>query len=84
MKDDKLEQESVILIDIIQKAVKKLNDKEAEQSKEFIGDIELRERLGISRTTLYNWRKDGIIPYKRIGNKLFYPWKAIKKIMGDL
>ncbi len=84
MKDEKFEQESIILIDAIQKAVRKLQDTQAEQSKEFIGDVELRERLGISRTTLYNWRRDGIIPYKRIGNKLFYPWKAIKKIMGEL
>ena len=57
--------------------------KEADLAKEFIGDEELRERLGVSRTTLYNWRKEGIIPYKRIGNKIFYPWKAIQEIMGQ-
>jgi len=84
MNDEKLEMSSVVLIDTIQKAIGKIQKKEEELSRDFISDVELRERLGISRTTLYNWRKEGIIPYKRIGNKLFYQWKAIKKIMGDL
>lgn len=84
MNNEKLEMSSVVLIDTIQKAISKIQKKEEELSRDFISDVELRERLGISRTTLYNWRKEGIIPYKRIGNKLFYQWKAIKEIMGDL
>jgi len=83
MKNEKFDESSIIFLDTLQKAIKKLQEKEADLAKEFIGDEELRERLGVSRTTLYNWRKEGIIPYKRIGNKIFYPWKAIQEIMGQ-
>ena len=83
MKNDKFDESSIIFLDTLQRAIKKLQEKEADLAKEFIGDEELRERLGVSRTTLYNWRKEGIIPYKRIGNKIFYPWKAIQEIMGQ-
>jgi hypothetical protein len=83
MKNEKFDESSIIFLDTLQSAIKKLQEKEADLAKEFIGDEELRERLGVSRTTLYNWRKEGIIPYKRIGNKIFYPWKAIQEIMGQ-
>ncbi len=83
MKNEKFDESSIIFLDTLQKAIKKLQEKEADLAKEFIGDEELRERLGVSRTTLYNWRKEGIIPYKRIGNKIYYPWKAIQEIMGQ-
>ena len=83
MKNEKFDESSIIFLDTLQRAIKKLQEKEADLAKEFIGDEELRERLGVSRTTLYNWRKEGIIPYKRIGNKIFYPWKAIQEIMGQ-
>ncbi len=80
---NKIDESSIILIDVINKAVSRIQQKAETLSKEFIGDEELRERLGVSRTTLYNWRREGIIPYKRIGNKIFYPWKAIQEIMGQ-
>jgi predicted DNA-binding transcriptional regulator AlpA len=83
MKNEKFDESSIIFLDTLQRAIKKLQEKEADLAKEFIGDEELRDRLGVSRTTLYNWRKEGIIPYKRIGNKIFYPWKAIQEIMGQ-
>jgi predicted DNA-binding transcriptional regulator AlpA len=83
MKNEKFDESSIIFLDTLQRAIKKLQEKEADLAKEFIGDEELRERLGVSRTTLYNWRREGIIPYKRIGNKIFYPWKAIQEIMGQ-
>jgi len=83
MNNTKFDESSIIFLDTLQRAIKKLQEKEADLAKEFIGDEELRERLGVSRTTLYNWRKEGIIPYKRIGNKIFYPWKAIQEIMGQ-
>lgn len=73
---------SVMLIDVINSAVKKINDAKENVGKDLISDEELRERLNVSRTTLYNWRLNGTIPYKRIGKKLFYPWKEILKIMA--
>ena len=68
---------SVMLIDVIKTAVKKIVEAKENLGIELISDEELRRRLNVSRTTLYNWRLNGIIPYKRIGKKLFYPWKEI-------
>ena len=55
---DKIKESNTILLDTLQSTVKELQDLKNEYSKEFISDQELRERLGICRTTLYNWRKN--------------------------
>jgi hypothetical protein len=70
---------SVNLIDVIKSAVKKIEEAKENEGLELISDEELRRRLKVSRTTLFNWRLTGVIPYKRIGRKLFYPWKEIIK-----
>ncbi len=70
---------SVNLIDVIKSAVKKIEEAKENEGLELISDAELRRRLKISRTTSYNWRVNGILEYKRIGKKLFYPWKEIIK-----
>jgi hypothetical protein len=70
---------SVNLIDVINNAVKRIEEAKENEGLELISDDELRRRLKVSRTTLYNWRVTGVIPYKRIGKKLFYPWKEIIK-----
>ena len=70
---------SVNLIDVINNAVKRIEEAKENEGLELISDDELRRRLKVSRTTLYNWRVTGVIPYKRIGKKLYYPWKEIIK-----
>lgn len=69
----------ILLIEIIQKAVKAIEEAKENEGLELISDEELRRRLKISRTTAYNWRLTGLLEYKRIGRKLFYPWKEIIK-----
>jgi len=32
---------------------------------------EVQAFLGISRTTLYKWLEEGVIPYRKIGGKLY-------------
>ena len=76
---DEIKESNTILLDTLQSTIKELQDLKNEHSKEFISDQELRERLGICRTTLYNWRKNKTIPYTRVGKKVFYPWKEIRK-----
>ena len=73
---------SVMLIEAINNAVKKINAAKEKNEQELITDDEMQRRLGVSRTTLYNWRKDGTIPYLRIGKKLFYRWKEIINKLG--
>ncbi len=64
---DKIKESNTILLDTLQSTIKELQELKNEHSKEFISDQELRERLGICRTTLYNWRKNKTIPYTRVG-----------------
>jgi excisionase family DNA binding protein len=73
---------NVMLIEAINSAVKKINTAKEKNEQELITDDEMQRRLGVSRTTLYNWRKDGTIPYLRIGKKLFYRWKEIINKLG--
>ena len=70
---------SVILIDVIKTAVKKIEEAKENEGLELISDAELRRRLKISRTSAFTWRVSGLLPYIRIGRKLFYPWKEIIK-----
>ena len=73
---------SVMLIEAINSAVKKINTAKEKNELELITDDEMQRRLGVSRTTLYNWRKEGTLPYLRIGKKLFYRWKEIINKLG--
>lgn len=79
---DSNQEMAVLLLDALQKAVNRINQKESQVLFDLITDEELQKRLQVSRTTLYNWRKAGIIPYRRIGNKLRYSWKAVLEVLG--
>jgi hypothetical protein len=42
---------------------------------------EVLDMLCISDRTLQHWRSDGIIPYSRIGNKIWYRLSDIEKLL---
>ena len=44
---------------------------------------EVCELLKISRNTLYEWRRQGIIPHRRIGHLYFFSRKAIKDFIEN-
>jgi len=79
---NKEQETSVMLMEAINSAVKKINVAKEKNEQELITDDEMQRRLGVCRTTLYNWRKEGTIPYIRIGKKLFYRWQEIIKKIG--
>lgn len=79
---NKEQETSVMLMEAINNAVKKINVAKEKNEQELITDDEMQRRLGVCRTTLYNWRKEGTIPYIRIGKKLFYRWQEIIKKIG--
>lgn len=54
MNDFETNEKWAIVLDSLDKRLKEIDDKTQENSKEFISDQELRERLVICRTTLYN------------------------------
>ncbi len=55
------------------------NAPEKQPDSELITETELSKRIGISKTTLWKWRKEGKIPFQRIGSKrILYDWNEVK------
>ena len=52
------------------------------QDDEVLTHPELAGRLKKSVRTIQNWRKQGLIPYKRMGNSILFQWGACKRAMG--
>ena len=51
------------------------------QDDDFLMQKELAERLNKSVRTIQNWRHQGLLPFKRMGNSIFFHWGSIKKAM---
>ena len=49
------------------------------EKPEMLTDKELADRLKMSRMTLYEWRRKGILPFKRIGKRVLYNWDDVYK-----
>jgi hypothetical protein len=49
-----------------------------------LDDNGILEILGVSKATLYLWRRDRKIPFQRIGKKIFYNLQEVQKAMGKL
>jgi hypothetical protein len=46
-------------------------------------DVELSEKLHVSRRTLQEWRSKGLIGYLNIGGKSLYRESEIEKLLND-
>jgi excisionase family DNA binding protein len=56
------------------------NAQEKETQTEMITEEELSKRINISKTTLWKWRKEGNIPFQRVGGKrILYDWNDVKE-----
>ena len=42
---------------------------------------EVATRLGVSRTSIYRWAKDGTIPTIRLGRRLLVPRAALEELL---
>ena len=49
---------------------------------EFLTQKELAERLNKSVRTIQNWRHQGLLPFKRMGNSIFFHWAKVKNAMS--
>jgi len=82
----------IVLVSISEESLKELiteavedglNKKLKPKEKELLTTKEVLELLNISPGTLYNWKLQGIIPYKSIGRRVFYERKAVLNSLND-
>lgn len=50
---------------------------------EWVDNVELMERLHVSVRTVQTWRSAGILPYAKVGRKLFYRREDVAKLLSD-
>ena len=50
---------------------------------EWVDNVELMERLHVSIRTVQTWRSAGLLPYAKVGRKLFYRREDVAKLLGD-
>ena len=60
------------LEEIVKCAVKNAIDAARSPERELLDAKSLCELLGISSSCLSNWKKEGRIPYKRLGARIFF------------
>ena len=52
-------------------------NKSVKQSKELLSFREVTSLLGISASTLNNWKREGKIPFHRIGGRILFKYSEI-------
>ena len=51
--------------------------------KQYFTSSEVQALLSISKATLARWRKNGILPYSKIGSKVFYNRIDLDKLIQE-
>ncbi len=51
--------------------------------REFIDKQVVLQELHISERTLQNWRSKGKLPFYKVGGKIWYKSKELKKLIDD-
>ncbi len=52
------------------------------QEDDFLTQKQLAERLNKSVRTIQNWRSQGLLPFKRMGNSILFHWGSCKRALG--
>lgn len=64
---DKMKHE--LVVEIKKVLVEQLN---APQAREWLSETEAREYLGVCKSTLQTYRREGIIPFSQIKSKIYF------------
>ena len=63
--------------------LEELMSSENQHKKEWLTEKEARDFLGIGRTTLQNYRKDGVLSFSQVGAKIYYRRDDLEKHIQD-
>lgn len=60
-----------------------LEEKRVPYPEQFIDNSELLQLMKISKRTAQTWRDEKIIPYMKIGNKIYYKHADVRAMMEN-
>lgn len=76
-------QEFKELVQDLKEAVTALHSKAKGKEKEYVGNEEFMELMGISKRTAQTWRDEGIIAFSQVGSKIYYHLADISNLMQE-
>lgn len=66
------------------KNIKELNhSKPSNPEKDILSVDEVKTLLGLSKTTLWKYRKDGTLPAKKIGSRVYYSRTELSNFLNN-
>jgi hypothetical protein len=66
---------------IVPEVEERLAELDSDREKEWVSNKEALEILGKSKATLQRWRDDGILPYSKVENSIFYRYDDIVALL---
>jgi hypothetical protein len=63
----------------ISNAIQELKEKKSNET--FLDNDDLTKLLKVSKRSLSTWRKSNLLPHSMIGNKIFYAFSDVEKLM---
>lgn len=58
--------------------IKNAIQKEEPSTTGFISEPQVLARVSVCRRTWYNWRKNGFVPYVKLGRRILYHWPSVE------
>ena len=65
----------------ISNAIQELKEKKSNET--FLDNDDLTKLLKVSKRSLSTWRKSNLLPHSMIGNKIFYAYSDVEKLMSN-
>src|SRR5690606_38749920 len=67
------------------KHIKELNHlKPSKTEKDILSVDEVTDLLGLSKTTLWKYRKDGTLPAKKVGSRIYYSRVELSNFLNNV
>ena len=66
------------------KSIKEFNhSKPSTPEKDILSVDEVKDLLGLSKTTLWKYRKDGTLPAKKVGSRVYYSRTELSNFLNN-
>ena len=66
----------------LRKEMKEIRNSLLSSGLEVLDNTDLKKLLKVSERTLATWREEGILPYSKVGGKIYYDPKEIQDVLS--